>query len=87
MLAANADPSLECQWVLRVTLTENEKTIEYAMRFGGMNVRGGRYFFPKKLAEKAERRRRELALASTVVATPASIASGGLPASNLSSSR
>jgi hypothetical protein len=43
-------------------LLENEKTIEYAIRFGGDRVKGGRYFFPSKLIRKVERIRKEIAI-------------------------
>lgn len=33
---------------------ENQKTLEYAMRYGGDKVKGGRYFIPRKLIRKVE---------------------------------
>ena len=31
---------------------ENEKTLEYAIRYGGDKVKGGKYFIPSKLIRK-----------------------------------
>ena len=36
---------------------ENEKTLEYALRFGGDKVKGGKYFIASKLTRKVDRLR------------------------------
>jgi predicted GIY-YIG superfamily endonuclease len=34
---------------------ESQKTLEYAAKYGGNKVKGGKYFIPSKLVKKVER--------------------------------
>lgn len=36
---------------------ENQKTLEYAIRYGGEKVKGGKYFIPSKLIRKVRHAR------------------------------
>ena len=42
---------------------ESEKTLEYAVKYGGDKVKGGKYFIPSKLIKKVEQLRAAIKIA------------------------